>query len=515
MTIHARINALTQKFSGPGSLIFVATAAVAAFMPPASAAEPFGFDTVVAQAKALAAKPFQPPKQVPDFLKNLKYDQYRDIRFKPQDALWHQSNTQFQVMLIHPGLYYDHAVKINVYDAAGVHEVKFSPQLFDYGHNKFSDKIPDDLGFAGFKLTYPIRDDKAQRQFFVFAGASYFRAVGSEENFGLSARGLAVDTGLPSGEEFPFFKEFWLERPAPDATQMQIYALLDSKRVTGAYQFVIHPGETTTVDVKATLFERARIDELGIAPLTSMFFYGEDSDRPAGYWRPEVHDSDGLLVHSGSGEWIWRPLINPRQLMISSFALKNPRGFGLMQRDRDLGNYEDLEARYDTRPSAWVAPKGDWGDGSVTLVEIPSDKEINDNIVAFWVPKNVPKPGEPLTFAYTLNWTSQMPQPPAIGQIKATYVGNGDKPGTERFVVDFNSKELAALPADAKVHGVITLGDGGKLLQNNIEHNPVTGGWRLVFQVDPPDKPLELRAFLKNGNHAVSETWSFLLPPPP
>jgi glucans biosynthesis protein len=511
MKAAARIK--TPKSPRPGSFIFAFAAAMTAVSMPAGAA-PFGFDNVVQQAKELAAKPFRPPKPIPDFLKNISYDAFRDIRFKPEQALWHQSNTKFQVMLIHPGLYYDHSVAINIIDAAGVHQVQYSTTYFDYGHNKFVDKIPADLGFAGFKLTYPLHTKDVQNQFIVFAGASYFRAVGADENFGLSARGLAVDTGLQTGEEFPFFKEFWLVRPAPDADQMMVYALLDSKRVTGAYQFLIKPGDTTTVDVKATLFERAKIDELGIAPLTSMFFYGEDSDRPKGYWRPEVHDSDGLLVHSSTGEWIWRPLINPSQLVISSFQLTNPRGFGLMQRDRHFYDYEDLEARYDTRPSAWIEPKGDWGDGAVTLVEIPSDKEVNDNIVAFWVPKTVPKVGDPINIAYTLNWTDYAPEPPS-GKVTGTYIGDGDTPGSKRIVLDFDSKELSGLPDNADVHGVITVGDGGKLLQNNIERNPVTGGWRLVFQIKPPNKPLELRAFLKNGNDTVSETWSFLLPPPP
>ncbi|HET7570604.1 MAG TPA: glucan biosynthesis protein G [Gammaproteobacteria bacterium] len=480
----------------------------------AHAAATFGFDDVVAKAKALAAKPFQQPKPIPDFLANISYNDYRDIRFRVEDSLWKQSNTRFQVRLIHPGLYYKHSVTINVVDAQGVHEVQFSPQLFDYGHNKFADKIPPDLGFAGFKLTYPLKDKKADNQFIVFAGASYFRAVGRDEAWGLSARGLAVDTGLQSGEEFPFFKEFWLVRPAPDAQQMTVYALLDSKRVTGAYQFVIKPGETTVVDVKTTLFERADIKQLGIAPLTSMFFYGEDSPKPAGYWRPEVHDSDGLLVHAGTGEWLWRPLINPAQLLLSAFQLKNPLGFGLMQRDRHFYDYQDLEARYDIRPSAWVMPDGDWGDGQVMLVEIPSDKEVNDNIVAFWVPKNVPKLGEPLNFSYTIRWTSHTPQPAAIGQNTSTWIGAGDKPPLKRFVLEFNSAVLSSLPADAKVEGVITVGDGGKLVEQHTEKNPVTGGWRLSFEVDPPDKPLELRAFLKAGDKTLTETWSFLYAPP-
>jgi glucans biosynthesis protein len=488
---------------------FVALLAVG----PAVHAQNFGFSDVVAKAKALAKKSWQPPKQIPDFLKNLKYDQYRDIRFRVKDSLWKQSNTKFQVRLIHPGLYYKHAVKINVVDASGVHQVKFSPNLFDYGHNHFKNKIPANLGFAGFKLTYPLTGPHSHNQFISFAGASYFRAVGKGEAWGLSARGLAVDTGLKSGEEFPFFKTFWLVRPAPNAKQVKVYALLDSKRVTGAYRFIVSPGKAAVIGVKATLFERAHIKQLGIAPLTSMFFYGENSPRPKGYWRPEVHDSDGLLIHANTGEWLWRPLVNPPGLLVSAFQLKSPKGFGLMQRDRRFHDYEDLGARYDLRPSGWVTPHGDWGPGQVMLVEIPSKKEVNDNIVAFWVPKQVPKPGQPIKLAYTLRFTSRTPQPAAIGQNVSTWLGDGDKSAYRRFVLEFESAALSNLSAKADVEGVITVGDGGKLIHQHVEKNPVTGGWRLAFQVDPPDKPLELRAFLKEDGKTLTETWSFLLPP--
>jgi periplasmic glucans biosynthesis protein len=290
----------------------------------------FNIDNVASLAKQLAAEPFKPPESIPDFLTQLSYDDYRDIRFDPGQSLWKDSTGNFQIQLIHPGLYYAHSVAINTYDTRAIRRVSFSPKLFTYGRNKFADKIPADLGFAGFRLTYPLYKKNEYNHVIVFGGASYFRAVAKNQVFGLSARGLAIDTGLSSGEEFPTFREFWLERPPQQARAMKVYALLDSQSLTGAYEFVVRPGERTEVDVKARLFERKRVKELGIAPLTSMFFYGEERPRPPADWRPEVHDSDGLLIASSTGEWIWRPLVNPERLQVSYFELDSPRGFGLL-----------------------------------------------------------------------------------------------------------------------------------------------------------------------------------------
>ena len=281
------------------------------------AKEPFDFDSVADRAKKLAAEPFRAPPSIPEFLTRLSYDEYRDIRFDTKRSLWRERGN-FQVQFIHPGLYYNYAVGINVVENE-VRKLDFSPSLFTYGRNKFGDKIPADLGFAGFRIAFPLHRKGEFNHVMVFAGASYFRAVSKGEVFGLSARGVAIDTGLPSGEEFPFFKEFWLERPAPSAHEMKLHALLDSPSLTGAYSFTIQPGERTIVNVRARLFFRKPVKELGIAPLTSMFFFGEEKPRPPQDWRPEVHDSDGLLMHSGTGEWLWRPLGNPEKLRISYF----------------------------------------------------------------------------------------------------------------------------------------------------------------------------------------------------
>jgi glucans biosynthesis protein len=483
-----------------------------AFEPPAHAKPSFGFDNVSESAKKLAAQPFKPPQEIPDFLTQLSYDQYRDIRFDPAESLWRKSGGNFQVQFIHPGLYYKHGITINTIDSDGIHKVAFSPDLFTYGANKFRDKIPADLGFAGFRIAYPLYKKGESNHVLVFAGASYFRAVAKDQVFGLSARGLAIDTGLASGEEFPLFREFWLERPAPQAQVMKVYALLDSPRLTGAYEFTVRPGERTSVDVKARLFERERVKELGIAPLTSMFFYGEDKPRPQWHWRPEVHDSDGLMIASGAGEWIWRPLGNPEKLRISYFELDNPRGFGLLQRDRRFSNYEDLETRHELRPSAWITPLNNWGKGQIKLVEIPTEKETNDNIVAYWIPKALPPAGHPIEVAYRIYFQNDDPLDSSTGRVIATRLGGGDKEGSIRFVLDFDGAKLRALPAGSAVKPVIHVGQDGQLAQQSIVKNPTNGTWRLAFQVKPPKgKPLELRAFLQHDKYALTETWSYQL----
>ena len=480
----------------------------------AAASTPFGFHDVVVQAKALAGQPFKPPATVPEFLTKMAYDQFREIRFDRGQALWRDGGGTFQIEMLHPGSVYNHPIAINTYDRSGPQRVAFARSMFTYGSNAVAEKVPADLGFAGFRVTYPLYSKAEYNHVLVFAGASYFRGVAKKQAFGLSARGLALDTGLPSGEEFPLFREFWLERPSRDATSLKILALLDSPRVTGAYEFVLRVSARTVVEVKATLFERKRATELGIAPLTSMFFYGEERARPAGNWRPEVHDSDGLLIEAGTGEWIWRPLVNPERLLVSYFEMDNPRGFGLLQRDRSFQAYEDLEARYDLRPSAWVTPIGNWGKGQVKLVQIPTPNEYNDNIVAYWIPAALPPVGQGIDLAYRLHFQNEEPLPTSAGRVTSTRVGDGDAAGVKRIVIDFEGGKLKQLGGTVAMKPVITVGQEGQVIQQSAFKNPVTGGWRLAFQVKPPKgKALELRAFLKHEADTLTETWSYVLQP--
>jgi len=474
----------------------------------------FNFADVRRRAEVLAAQPFQPTSNnLPDFLKNLDYDQYRDIRFRAEKGLWRAEGLPFEIQFAPLGFLFFEPVAINVVNEGESQAVEYASDLFDYGKNPVPDNLPKDLGFAGFKVLYPLHTDSHYDEVAVFLGASYFRAVGQNQNYGLSVRGLAVDTGLPKPEEFPRFREFWLEKPTRDTTELTIYALMDSQSLTGAYRFAIKPGVATQIEVKASLFTRDKIQKLGVAPLTSMFYHGAMNERFFDDFRPQVHDSDGLLMLTGNGEWLWRPLNNPTRLRISAYQDNNPRGFGLLQRDREFANYQDLEAHYHSRPSIWVEPQGDWGRGSVQLIEIPSTAERYDNIAAFWTPEKPVEAGQQLEYNYRLSFFLDLPNLSSGGRTLSSRVGAGGagdlNSERRRFVVDFGGENLAKLADEPPVEAVVSASTGQ--IQNVVVHkNPQTNGWRLSFELLPQgDASSELRGFLKLGNDVLTETWSY------
>ena len=516
---------MTRGLTRPCAVFLLAFAACL-FAARAHAA--WGFEQVAALAKARAAAPFQPADAtLPPALAALDYDGLRDIRFKPSRAAWHDSGSPFEAMFFHRGRYHPEPVRIHEVDAAGnVRPLPWRAADYDYGANKLAAQDWPDLGHAGFRVHYPLNAPGYKDELVVFLGASYFRALGAGQQYGRSARALAIDTvGANGPEEFPRFTDFWLERPAPGATRLVLHALLDSPRAAGAYQFIVTPGQQTTVQVRARLFLRASerpVATLGLAPLTSMFLFGENQPR-AGDFRPEVHDSDGLLMASANGEWLWRPLQNPRELLVTSFAFDGLRGFGLMQRDRAFASYEDTEARYDRRPSAWVRPIGDWGPGRVELVQLSTPDETHDNVVAYWVPARLPAPGEPFDYAYELAWQGDEQQRPPAGWVAQTrrglgYVRAEDAPqaaGLVQYVLDFSGPALASLGPDAPVRAIASADGNGRMEQPLAWFNPATRSWRVVLRVRPvdPSRPVELRAFLQHGNDIVSETWTNIVLP--
>lgn len=516
-----RIPGAVKRAHDRGRLVFFAAGAALALAGGfgQSSAHAFSFSDVAWRAQKMAATPYKAqPSNLPKALRDLSYQQYREIRLKPQYTYWRGAKLPFELGFFHEGSYYDHPVHINEVDDGRVLPIRFNPDMFDYGPNKLDPKQMSKLGFAGFRVHYALNTPKYKDEVLVFLGASYFRAVGKGQVYGLSARGLAIDTALSSGEEFPRFVDFWIVRPAPGAKELTIYALLDSPSVTGAYRFILRPGTHTEMDVKARIFMRGNVSKLGIAPLTSMYLYGENQPAAVPSIRPEVHDSDGLSIHSGTGEWIWRPLVNPKRLLVSSYALTNPAGFGLMQRDRHFSSYEDLDNRYDLRPSAWVEPRGKWGAGRVELVQIPTPDETNDNIVAYWVPDKSPHPKQPYDFEYRLLWgkdDAERPQTSWVMQTRRAQGTQGKPDGSILFALDFEGPALKKLPADAKVEGNVSADGNGKILEASTQHNDVTGGWRLLLRMRRLDneKPVELRAYLHSANTTLSETWSYLLPP--
>lgn len=485
----------------------------------AASAQAFDFESVDKMARALAAKPYAKPvpPALPKALKDLTYDQMRDVRFDPSRAYWRNERLPFELQFFHlGGQFLDLPVKIHEVVDGKSREIAFDPEFFNYGKNDIDRAQLRKLGFAGFRAHYALNTPRYKDEIAVFLGASYFRALGQGQRYGASARGLAVDTAERGGEEFPRFEQFWIVRPGPAARELVIYALLDSRRMAGAYRFVVRPGTETVTDVTARLHLREGGAKIGIAPMTSMFFHGENQRSASEDFRPEVHDSDGLSILAGNGEWIWRPLINPRRLLVTSFAVVDPRGFGLMQRDRVFANYEDLESRYELRPSVWVEPVGRWGAGRVELVQLPTPDETNDNIVAYWVPQQAPRPGQVYEVSYRVLWQRSTERRPPAWAVQ-TRRGQGYAALADdvvKYTVDFDGPALRKLPADALVTAELSVG-GGQQLALIVHKNDVTGGWRMVVQArrTEKDKPIELRAVLRHGNTSVSETWSMIVPP--
>ena len=483
--------------------------------------EAFDYAWLKGQARTLASSAYRAPaSHIPDKVRDLDWDQHQAITYKADHALWAKEHLRFQAKFFHLGLFFKSPVRMFEVVDGKARELAYDPAMFDYGKSGLDgSSLPQNLGFAGFRLlshTDPVRDIVA------FLGASYFRAVGGEMQYGISARGLAIDCGMNRPEEFPAFTSFWLERPAKDSSQLTVYALMDSPSVAGAYRFVIYPAATLVMDVDAALYPRKEIERLGIAPLTSMFQSGENDRRMANDWRTEIHDSDGLSMWTGAGEWIWRPVVNPPALHVNAFADENPRGFGLLQRDRNFDHYQDDGVFYERRPSLWVEPKSGWGKGSIDLVEIPTIDETFDNIVAFWAPADKPRAGQELLFGYRLFWGSKMPYGSSLAQVAATRTGIGGIVGQKkkyfswRFVVDFAGGDLGMLGGDAKVEPVISTSRGQIEL---VSARPLESihGYRAMFDLKPNDEslaPVDLRMFLRVDGQPLTETWIYQWTPP-
>ncbi len=484
--------------------------------------QPFNKDWLRETAAQLAREPYIPLTDTrPPWLAAMTWDDYQALNnFRIDHSLWAGRELPFQARFFHLGLYFHHPVKIYEVADGSARPIIFSPEMFKYGP-RVKDRIPaqiGDLGFAGFRINSRADWD---RDMFSFLGASYFRAVGASKQYGLSARGLAIDTAMDHPEEFPTFRSFWLERPTVDATTLILHALLDSPSVTGAYSFAVTPGDTTVMEVECHLFPRRPIERLGIAPMTSMYQCGENDRRVADDYRPEIHDSDGLALWTGTNEWIWRPILNPHYIRVNSFTDDNPRGFGLLQRDRNFEYYQDDSAFYNKRPSLWVEPIGNWGRGAVQLIELPTADETLDNIVAFWNPAEPAQPDRELTFNYRLYWGAQPPIRPTVAEVVATRIGSGGVPGEKivgplrKFVLDFQGGSLAQLPENTPVEAVVTDSRGEiRNVATHLLHESEL--WRCHFDLSASgNEPVDLRCFLRDTTGALSETWLYQWSPLP
>ncbi|HEY6892996.1 MAG TPA: glucan biosynthesis protein G [Rhodanobacteraceae bacterium] len=499
---------------------FLAFALVASGPAAFAAAPPaaFGFDDVDARAKALADAGYQDPgTNLPGSLQHMDHERYASIRFRPEASRWRTAKLPFELALFHEGWLFDRPVKINQIAKGKAAEIPFDRGFFDYSASGIDPASTDGLGYAGFSVHTALNVPVYKDDVLAFLGASYFRALGKGQLYGLSARGLAIDTAVASGEEFPRFVEFWLEKPDAKSDALVFYGLLDSPRATGAYRFTFTPGVDSIVEVTARIHLRDNVGKLGIAPLTSMYFHGSNQRAAGNDYRPEVHDSNGLSIEASNGEWIWRPLVNPRRLLVTSFAQESPKGFGLMQRQRKFDAYQDLSTRYAAHPSAWVEPIGAWGPGRVELVEIPAPDETNDNIVAYWISDSAPTPKQPIDLHYRVHWQKDDESRPPTAWVGATLLGKGysAKPDASLgFVIDYTGPMLDALPADAPLGVDVSSDANGAIVSKSVRRNPESGGARVELHFTRKDdaKPTELRVALRNGT-TVSETWSYALPP--
>lgn len=508
----------------------LATLAATAASPATAAAlrlgraQKFSFEALRDRARAMAGARYQPPKQPPrKVLDQINYDAHGKLCFNPNDALFADGPGRYPVTFFAMGRYFQTPVRMHVVDAHGeAREIRYDPDYFSTPADSPARELGPHAGFAGFRLQESRLGDQKKlswrkNDWVAFLGASYFRAIGGLYQYGLSARGVAVNVAVAGQvEEFPAFTDFWFDTPQDDDAAITICALLDGPSISGAYRFKLERNAGVLMDVEAALFLRRDVERLGLAPCTSMYWFSETARPALEDWRPEVHDSDGLALWTGVGEHIWRPLNDPPRTMVSAFQDKAPRGYGLLQRDRNFDHYQD-GVYYDRRPDLWVEPLGDWGQGAVQLVEIPTNDEIHDNIVAMWVPAAKASAGSSYNLRYRLHWTADEPYPSPLAHCVATRIGRGGEPGlpppphTVKFMVEFLGGPLVKLPFGVKPQAVVAA-SAGTLGAAVVEPVPdgVAGHWRVHFDLDTTTTaPIELRLYLKLGNAALSETWLY------
>jgi glucans biosynthesis protein len=500
-------------------LVFaVMTVALLAFVISQRHHATLTFDHVIEYARRESLEPYQPPSPMPDALRDLNYDQVRDIRYNEQDSLWRKEGLPFQVRFFYAAGGNTAPISVFQVNRDGSGPVRFSADKFNFGPlvKDLSEADRAKADFSGFRIYYPLNKPTQLDEVAAFQGASYFRPLAKGQIYGLSARGIAIDT--LEKEDFPRFTSFWLVEPTADASTVTLYALLDGRDLTGAYEFRIQPGAETKIHVRAVLFPRHRVKDIGYAPLTSMYWYGENTSNTFGNWRPEVHDSDGLQILRSNGEWVWHPLAWATQRQVNVFTDTDAKGFGLFQRDRDFSHYQDLEAKYHMRPSAWVQPDGSWGAGSVVLMQNPAGNEFSDNVVAYWRPKDGVYPGKRVEFAYTLVTFTENAGLPPSGQCVSTRIDYQNEKYYRTVVLDFGGGDLGnqpadqnSLPDDKKVQADVWAGDTGQISDVHVERIPNTGKWQVAFTVSTKQtsQPVEMGCQLKVGGKPITETWSY------
>ncbi len=494
---------------------FRPAAALCLLLGSAAAADPTPFETVRALAKERAAKPYaEAPSTLDPFWSNLPYAGHRKINFRRERSVWNGEDRGFQLEFFHPGWVFPKTVDFHEVARDATRLLEWNRDYFDYRDLEVPPGTPHPEGFAGFRILYPLNDPAKMDELAVMLGGTYFRSLAPGLQFGTSARGLALNPARPQGEEFPDFVEWWIERPEPGAREIRAWALLDSPSVAGAFQFRIQPGRGTVMEIEAELTFRNEVELIGISPFSSMMWFSEFTQPKPVDFRPEVHDADGLLIHFSDGEAAWRPLDTGKSVRHSVFEADSFFGFGLAQRDRDFGSYQDLEASFEERPSVWMEPVGRWPEGRINLIESPGSGDGSDNVVCFWEPKVPPKPGEPLRLAYRIQW---LPEISVAGLSKVigsrrgqhTFPAAENRPDEFFYVVDFSTP---ANPADDETRPdlLVEVDRHARLLDKTLQRNPHTGGWRATFTVSMEEGTMasELACRLFTGGRPITERWS-------
>jgi glucans biosynthesis protein len=471
---------------------------------------PFSWDILKSQARELGAKPYDPDRyKTPPYAADLDYDRYRAIHFNPDKAIWRDEPLNFRMQLFHGGYIYKEPIQISIVEDGKASRIPYKRDFYEFGTAEKRVMVAENGYYSGFRLHAPIYDPNDFSEFLVFQGASYFRGKAKGQTYGLSARGLAINTAQAPQEEFPLFSAFWIEKPKAGSNMVTVYALLDSPSVSGAYRFVTTLNSDTVMDIECQLYPRTTITWAGIAPFSSMFFFGPSDQTKFDDFRPRVHDSDGLSIHTGSGDWIWRPLVTAKHILYSVFFDNNPKGFGLIQRERRFPVYQDIGAGYQDRPSVWVEPKGAWGEGSIDLVELPTDTEYVDNIVAFWRPKDPLQPGGDYNYAYRLTWLNQAPVPAELAKIVQTRVGEGLAPGSRFMLIDFTGGEISA-HAEEEMWDYDVHASAGYIKAYSVVPHPFIDGKRIGIEYHPDgDKVADLSFQIRRMGVPISEKWVY------
>ncbi|GLI92284.1 glucans biosynthesis protein G 1 [Methylocystis echinoides] len=478
--------------------------------PPAPPAPtPFSREMVVEIARALAAKPYAAPaSDLREPFASLTYEQFVGIKMKPGAALWSGENRGFSIEPLHRGNIFTTLVDLYVIENGAAAKIGYDSSRFDYGGLKVPEKLPD-LGYSGFRVLH-AQPNGGEAELAIFQGASFYRAVAAGQNLGVTARGLSIRTADPRGEEFPAFRSFWIEKPVLGDNALVIHALLDSPSVAGVYRFTVRPGEATLIDTELTLFARTNVDHYGLAGFAAASLHTPlDSRRRNGDLRPMAAATNGIQMLTGAGEWLWRPVSNREELQFSSFVDVNPKGFGALVRNRNIADYQDDDQHWERRPSLWIEPLGEWGEGALQLVEIPSESENNENIVAYWRPKAILPGGGQATFAYRQFWCWEPPSRPPLATAAHALAGHAPGVKRRRFVVVFSGDILGDQQKTARLSAALTTSPGSA---TNVRTflDPQAKTCRVVFDVDPAgENYCEIRLVLRADEEPLSETWLY------